>query len=187
MLGRWVGLTLVAGALGCGGAIGGGSPVSCPVVLESCPPVEPANGAPCLARGDAWYCEYGDDPNLACDMVATCDPTTGWFVQSLGSGYCPSTLSAGCPASYAEAIAGGSTPCTPGATQFACWYPEGYCGCSEQGTVTCSPPAAAGCPSVRPRAGSACGAPCTVWGRGACDGESMKCVCGTWQPIECYD
>jgi hypothetical protein len=47
--------------------------------------------------------------------------------------------------------------------------------------------AGAGCPAARPLAGTACSAPCTKWGSGICDGQSMACRCGTWQPVQCTE
>jgi hypothetical protein len=162
--------------------------ISCPAVLESCPATPPTFGSPCAARGSAAICEYGDDPWYACDTVAFCDPTLVWhvFPTNLSGLGCPTTLPAECPLSYAE-LSGGLTGCASPSERIECRYPEGTCYCAPNGDVSCTPPAPAGCPTTRPRAGTACSAPCTTWGTGICDGQSMKCVCGTWQPVVCTD
>lgn len=41
---------------------------------------------------------------------------------------------------------------------------EGTCYCAPSGDFSCAAPAQAGCPAARPRAGTACSAPCTTWG-----------------------
>lgn len=169
------------GVLGCLN----GNEITCPAVIESCPPTLPADGAPCSARGSAAFCEYGDDPWYGCDTIAYCDSQGGWYTLAPREPNCPSTLPSGCAASFAEAMAGGQDCASALYGQLTCRYPEGICACMSAGTINCTPPAAAGCPATRPRAGAACSAPCTTWGRGTCDGESMKCVCGTWQTVQC--
>lgn len=171
------------GVLGCQN----GNEVTCPAVVQSCPPTLPTNGAPCTARGSAAFCEYGDDPWYGCDTVAYCDSQGGWYTIAPRETDCPSTLASGCAASFAEAMSGGENCASAVYGHLACRYPEGICSCMAAGSVSCTPPAAVDCLATRPRAGAACSAPCTTWGRGTCDGESMKCVCGTWQPIQCTE
>jgi hypothetical protein len=163
----------------------GGNEVTCPAALEACPPALPASGAACTARGSAALCEYGDDPWFDCNTIAYCDSQGGWYTVAPRTPDCPSTLPSGCPASFAEAASDGQGACASAPDGLlTCRYPEGTCSCTAGG-LTCPAPAAAGCPAARPHAGTACSAPCTTWGSGVCDGESMKCVCGTWQPIQC--
>jgi len=174
-------VVVVAGAGGCHSD----NQVSCPAVLEACPATVPTQGAPCTPRGAASLCEYGEDPWFDCNTIAYCDSQGGWYLVAPSEPDCPTTLPSGCPASFAEARSGGQDACASAPDgQLNCLYPEGYCLCTAAG-LTCSAPAAAGCPAARPRAGTACSGPCTIWGRGTCDGQSMKCVCGTWQPVQC--
>lgn len=157
----------------------------CPETLARCPATVPANGAPCT--GVTAGCEYGDDPQYQCNQLALCG-LEGWVVQSAGGGpSCPTSLPAECPASFAEALAPAGCP-SSSANETVCRYPEGMCSCQPaQATFTCKSPAGPGCPAARPHAGTPCGPPCTLWGSGTCDGESMKCRCGVWQLVECYD
>jgi hypothetical protein len=49
---------------------------------------------------------------------------------------------------------------------------------------------AAGCPATRPRTGTPCSTGpggCASWGPGSCDGASLTCACGVWQPVYCQD
>lgn len=169
-------LLISAGLVGCHSD----NEVSCPAALQPCPATLPAAGTPCTPRGSAALCEYGDDPWQNCNTFAYCDSAGAWYTVAPSEPDCPTTLPSGCPASFAGAAGG---PC--GST-LSCRYPEGSCSCSAAG-LTCTAPAAAGCPATRPRVGSPCSAPCTTWGSGFCDGYSMKCVCGTWQPIQCTE
>jgi hypothetical protein len=178
----WVFIVAAVGVLGCRD----GNEITCPAVLESCPPTLPTDGAPCTPRGSAAICEYGDDPWYGCDAVAYCDSNGGWHTVTADPN-CPSKLAPGCAASFAEAMSGGQDCASAPFGRLTCRYPEGICSCMSAGSVSCTPPAAVGCPATRPRAGSACTGFCRIWGRGTCDGESMKCVCGTWQSVECSD
>ncbi|HEX3905279.1 MAG TPA: hypothetical protein VH853_20805 [Polyangia bacterium] len=172
-----------AGVLGCQN----GNEVTCPALLAACPATLPSMGAPCTARGLAAVCEYGDDPWYGCNTVAYCDSQGGWHTVISSEPDCPTTMPSGCPASFAEAMSGGQSTCALAPDgELTCRYPEGACGCTAAG-FTCSAPASAGCPATRPHAGTACAAPCMTWGSGICDGQSMKCLCGTWQPIQCTE
>jgi hypothetical protein len=179
---RWVFLVAAVVAVGCRG----GNEISCPAVLESCPATPPTSGAPCAARGPAAACEYGEDPYYYCDPIAVCDLSMTWYVPQTDASAlgCPTTLPSACPPTFAG-LASGQTACAPAPERVTCRYPEGTCYCAPNGDVSCTAPAAAGCPATRPRAGTACSAPCTTWGSGTCDGQSMKCVCGVWQPVQC--
>src|SRR5450631_221635 len=180
---RWGFLVAAVGVLGCRS----GNEIICPAVLEDCPPTLPTYGTPCTERGSAALCEYGDDPWYGCNTVAYCDAQGGWYTVASSDPDCPTTLSSGCPASFAEATSSGQSACASAPYgQMTCRYPEGNCRCTVGG-LTCTAPAAAGCPATRPQVGTACSAPCTTWGSGVCDGQSMKCLCGTWQPIQCSE
>lgn len=178
---RWVFLVAIVVAVGCRN----GNEISCPAVLESCPTTAPTFGEACTPRGSAAICEYGDDPWYDCDTIAFCDPTLVWhvFPTNLTGLGCPTTLPSECPPTFAE-LASGQTGCAPSSEGVTCRYPDGTCTCASGG-VSCTAPAKAGCPAARPRAGTPCSDPCTTWGSGVCDGQSMQCVCGTWQPIQC--
>ncbi len=149
---------------------GGGTGPACPV---SPPPL----GGACLTLG--LECEYGSDPNPACDQLVQCT-SSGW--QSAGG---PTTCTGGtCPATYAQVPVGQS--CVP--TNLTCDYPEGTCICSlGTGPIGTSPhwicwPATSGCPSPRPRIGSPCGQPGLSCDYGACaGGVELECKDGTWQ------
>src|SRR5690349_20333799 len=105
---RWGLLVAAAVAIGCGG----GSQVSCPATLESCPATVPTAGTACQERGSAYLCEYGDDPSYGCNAVAYCDPSSGWIVQpAIGGPGCPTMLASACPASFAEAMSGSQSAC----------------------------------------------------------------------------
>jgi hypothetical protein len=180
---RWGFLVVTVAVLGCRS----GNEITCPAVLEACPPTLPTPGTPCTVRGSAALCEYGNDPWYGCNTVAYCDSQGGWYTVASSESDCPTTLPSGCAGSFAEAMSGGQNCASAPYGQLTCRYPEGTCSCESLGSLSCTPPAAAGCPATRPHVGSACSAPCTTWGEGTCDGESMKCVCGTWQPIECTE
>src|SRR4051812_21064550 len=174
-------------------ACNSGGQATCPAVPATCPSVVPTNGAPCTGSSSVGGCEYGSDSNYTCGTTAMCDPRYGWSVQTLSDGLqCPTVLPSSCPASFVDAEAASpQLACASLPTNLSCLYPEGRCSCSQGLTVlTCTPPAPAGCPAARPRAGTPCSAEagsCTAWGTGICDGQSMVCRCGFWQPVFCYD
>jgi hypothetical protein len=180
---RWGFLVAAVGVLGCQS----GNEITCPAVLEACPATLPTAGTPCAPRGSANLCEYGDDPSYYCNTFAYCDSQGAWYTVAPSGPDCPTIQQSGCPASYAETMSGGQNACASAPYgSLHCYYPEGYCSCTGAG-LSCTAPAAADCPATRPHAGTACAAPCTTWGSGHCDGESMKCVCGTWQLIFCTE
>jgi hypothetical protein len=184
-------LLAVAAAFGPGGCSRGGQ-AACPAVLPTCPSTVPTSGAPCPGSSPVGGCEYGSDPSYTCGTIATCDPRSGWFVQTLSDGLqCPTVLPSSCPPSFAEAA--GASPqlaCASLPANLTCLYPEGRCSCYPGLTVlTCPAAVPSGCPAARPRSGTPCSTagPCTSWGTGICDGQSMICRCGLWQPVFCYD
>jgi hypothetical protein len=152
-----------------------------------CPASPPAANASC---GAEMACEYGSDPDVTCDTVATC-ASGAWSVRDAPGTPCADALGAGCPASYA-ALTQQST-CTAVGIGTQCDYPEARCSCATQcGLVgrpeafwCCpdAPSAAAGCPSTRPRLGSTCSSDGTVCDYGGCGGNiTLACKGATWQP-----
>ena len=77
-----------------------------------CPRSVPTAGTPCSAGifADGLYglaCEYGTDPSLSCDTLATCAAGT-WKVNPQTGIPCTTTNSAACPASFGDVTNGGS-------------------------------------------------------------------------------
>lgn len=152
-----------------------------------CPASAPASNGACSGT---IACEYGSDPDVSCDTVATC--TSGeWFVRPASGTPCGTSLDPSCPATYAG-ISQQSTCSSAGAQ---CSYPEARCSCQTHcGMVGrpeafwCCPDAPAGtpgCPSPRPRLGSACSSDAAVCDYGGCSGNvTLKCTAGTWQPTQ---
>jgi hypothetical protein len=158
----------------------------CPDALSGCPATMPTVGAPCRGISPSGGCEYGDDPSHACNTIFVCDAQAGWSVDNhYHQPSCPTMLGPLCPATFAEAQ---TAACDAMPTNSpTCTYPEGTCRCSSgQATFTCTPPAAPGCPSARPRTGTPCSGSCT-WGAGTCDYESAICACGVWQLVQCLE
>ena len=173
---------------GGGSGSGSGGPTSGP-----CPSTAPSAGSTCGAALSGDGCEYGDDPNLSCNTVATCSGGSWTVKASDGSPTCPTPAATGaCPASYAAAQTTGA--CTQ--SGLACAYPQGRCECAE---ATGGPPTVgpqkiewlcddppSGCPSPRPKVGSAC-AQSGSCSYGACTipgGVTLACTGGTWQVSE---
>ena len=154
---------------------GPGSDASPPV----CPAAPPVVGATCKDLGEE--CEYGASATTACNKVYKCE-STGWRTEA-PSGACPVST---CPASYGMVDV--AATCAPsGAT---CAYAEGTCTCAppSPATVPSEPdqwqcfPAQTGCPSPRPKLGSACAtSTATSCNYGACaDGVELVCRGGIW-------
>jgi len=156
----------------------------------SCPAAAPTDGSAC---DGAIECEYGVDPDLRCDTLVTCESGAWTTTQTPSSANCSSTNSAACPSTNTGL--GGA--CTSVGT--TCVYPEERCACatrcgmlgflgadggpSAQWCCPDAPPSTPGCPSVRPRVGSACsgGGVCDY---GFCSGNvALECTAGTWQPF----
>jgi hypothetical protein len=167
-----------------GGTDGGPGP--------DCPASPPQLGAACGHQG--VQCEYGGDPRWTCNEVASC-ASGKWDYMMSENPWCPTgDNSPDCPATYAEAQAGGAcsvtgTSCNysePGATRF--------CSCVEFGPILLDggPPGnwmcsavQPGCPPERPRLGQACSQPslsCSYDSCGVPDGLSVECSAqtGTW-------
>ena len=169
-----------------GGSSGTSGGSSSGGLVADCPTSPPSQGAACSKKG--LECEYGTDVNLRCNTLATCDAS--WIVTQPQSG-CPTPPPGpSCPASYAS-VPKGST-CAAATT---CSYPEGNCACEiycgPQGPVgrvcdagtpltwQCTG-ASAGCPAIRPHAGTACTQDQQVCQYGDCSDPSMRCQNGAW-------
>lgn len=157
-----------------GSGSGGGS--SSGGGVSPCPPTPPGSGTACTTNGAA--CEYGTNPNPACNEIVDCMSGT-WEGSGMGM-QCPTGT---CPASYAD-VPQGQT-CMP--SGLDCSYPQGQCNCSftsPSGTGTmptwhCFTPQ--GCPEPRPRLGDACTQEGLSCDYGACTGGiSETCAGGFW-------
>ena len=122
-------------------------------LIAACPPSPPQNGAACAwpgAEEALATCEYGGDPDLACNTLSIC--TNGQWVTTppTPTEGCPTSKpgSNGCPSAYPVAEAA----CT-GAT--VCGYPDGLCVCAS--SVWQCEALIPGCPEPRPPAGAPCG------------------------------
>lgn len=143
-----------------------------------CPAGMPTAGSACSPSGIS--CEYGNDPNPACDSIVTCQGSAGWSAPPPGVHCMPGT----CPASYADVPQGMN--CSP--QGLDCGYPQGQCNCAPRVPLSgpnpvwqCSTPAS-GCPEPRPREGSACTSPGLTCDYGACTGGvSLECSDGYWR------
>jgi hypothetical protein len=163
-----------------------------------CPQLVPEAGTACGTGGFDESCEYGDAASSHCNTQAQCWGDAGWHVVSPAfaddAGFCPTSLPAACPGTFAVASAADAGVACP--SSFTCQYPEGICGCilgpnADQGPPwrwSCSVPVR-GCPPARPRWGTACTTPMTCRYSGGCNGELMGddavCACGIWQLIDC--
>jgi hypothetical protein len=165
---------------GIGGPDGGG-PLS-----SSCPATPPSSGGACSV---SLECEYGVDPDVDCDTVATC-MSGQWQIRAAPGTPCSTALGPDCPASYSALDQ--SMTCSPVGT--ACAYPEARCGCAthcdmfgRQTPFWCcddAPPTTPACPSPRPRIGSSCTTNGTTCDYGGCTGNvALQCTSGTWQPV----
>jgi hypothetical protein len=150
-----------------------------------CPAAPPSSGTSCSGT---LACEYGADPDVSCDTVATCESGT-WDLEPAPATPCSTVLDPTCPASYAALLS--SKTCEPVGT--SCTYAEARCSCATHcdmvGMSTpfwcCpdGPSGVAGCPSPRPRLGSSCANEGTVCDYGGCTGNvTLQCSGGTWQP-----
>jgi hypothetical protein len=166
-----------------------GAPVGNLVV--DCPAAAPSTGSTCSDR--ALDCEYGSDWNPACNTVAQCwrgGPLDGtWQVQAPAGAATPcptpTVLAAGCP----QAAPAPASSCD--AVGVLCPYPAGTCLCHETTSsasppVTtrqwaCTGPPGAGCPSLRPRIGSACSHEGLSCNYAVCSvGGGVYCSGGVW-------
>jgi hypothetical protein len=153
-----------------GGSSGGGTP---------CPSQSPQVGAACPLVG--LQCEYGSDPNPACDTLCTCE-ASGWSARPPA----PACAAGTCPASYSAVPQRKS--CTPAGLD--CAYPEGQCNCADTLPVSTGGPVwqctmpSSGCPEPRPDIGSPCSQPGQSCDYGACaGGAAVECNEGRWQEM----
>jgi hypothetical protein len=167
---------------------GGKEPLGTPIgtLVAACPTSRPESGMSCNAVSGV-ICEYGNDPNWACNEVFYCSPPEScmseaacaqfaWMPYAVGPMKCPSpplVVGPGCPASHAEAAKGGD--CSKEAD--VCAYSEGICACAA-GVWACAMPES-GCPLLRPRIGSPCPNPNLTCNYGVCPGypEDAVFVC----------
>ena len=182
------------GGGGGGGDSGGG--VSDAGLVPACPKIAPADGTACSKPG--LECEYGSDPNIECNTVARCQGSY-WSTAASRGGECPTPPpgSKSCASTYAQVPVGEACPYQG----LECGYPEGYCVCTEpfsgpprldasnSQVWVCDTPSQ-GCPSPRPRTGSACSAQGQYCDYGGCSlpgGVVMQCESGIWteQQIAC--
>jgi hypothetical protein len=153
----------------------------CGFVPPGCPPTAPTPGTPC-GTPSAGACEYGDDPNIACNTVFECT-SGGWVLEQGAFGEnqqasCPTI----CPPSFPGAVDGG-VACPSTELDLACVYPEGVCACL--GDWQCGS-LSSDCPATRPRAGTPCDVDggCQTWGFD-CGSDTMRCTCGVWSLSVC--
>jgi len=141
-------------------------------------------------------CEFGDDPLVQCNALASCGVDGAWIVSGppdVGDSGCPTVLPPACPSTFAAAE-DASVACSP--SLLFCTYPDGMCACDPDGFTpdggayayawTCSAPPASGCPSTRPRFGTACtGASTCAYTTYPCGSYESACSCGAWRRAEC--
>lgn len=173
------GATPTLGGSGDGGG-GGGGPTACP----SSPPV---SNASCSGT---YACEYGTDPDVSCDTLATCS-SGHWLVRPAGGGAsCSTALDPSCPATFGALSQ--QSLCKPEGT--LCSYDVARCICAthcglvgKPEAAWCCPDAPPGgnCPSPRPRIGASCSSAGTVCDYGSCGGNvALQCTGGMWQATE---
>jgi hypothetical protein len=197
----WAALGFVfAGMVACGGAVidplqdggngndsgpGPGSDAGSPY----CPSTQPAEGSSCSV--EQMFCEYGNDPNMQCNVIAQCS-LGHWTVMKPG-GQCPTPPNpSACPATFASVPVGQHCGTLVGTT---CDYPQGFCGCavpqmgpypedaSAVAIWTCDSPEP-GCPMPRPKLGTSCtqeGLQCDYSPCSLPTGASLVCQSGAWQ------
>jgi hypothetical protein len=159
------------------GASSGSSSGSAP-----CPASQPPPGPSCT--DDGLECEYGSNPDLSCNSLATCEKSL-WTYASMDPN-CPINT---CPLTYDRITPGGH--CDPAGS--SCGYPAGTCSCGSEGPPMISidggfggptwhcMAATAACPSPRPRIGTPCSGSQSC-DYGACAGGiALTCTNGTWQ------
>lgn len=144
-----------------------------------CPKNQPTQGAACSLA--TLQCEYGSDPRVSCNVVATCNSSHQWMVVATDL-FCSTDGGAACPAKQADVPVGQS--CSP--LNLLCEYPDGLCGCTriahQYDRWVCDKPNPQ-CPYPRPRLGTACTQDQQSCDYGSCTalgGIVEKCVGGTW-------
>lgn len=164
--------------------VGVDAPAVEPAWSRVCPRERPLSGDPCTSN--FLTCEYGDDPNVACNAVFEC--TGGSWRGSLPSGVTCPTPGSGDAACPAFDLALDTTcdhlgaMCAYGSGLCACSAKPGYGGALRWGCI----PLPAGCPSTRPRLGATCALEGRVCDYGECYsrigyvGPQVKCQDGAW-------
>jgi hypothetical protein len=139
-----------------------------------CPATLPAMGASC-SLSDV-YCEYG------CGNVVVCADGSWGGAVTFGTPACDAGPNpAACPAGLSQIMPGAGCPSVE-----TCSFATGACSCDfpsdprpdASSTWSCFPET--GCPSPRPRVGSACGTSGMRCDYEAC-GSSQACTGGVWQ------
>ena len=190
-----------SGATSGGGTSGTTTSGGSDTLSARCPASAPPDGSAC-SSGAGVTCEYGGQgPFLACATVARCGADAKWSTR-IPDATCKGVQSANesaCPSSYAALGAGDACPAS---LQGSCAFPEGVCECAscfspDAGAMgptkawSCARwPEPQGCPTPRPRAGSACaveGQDCNYVN--FCAAVSLglphvKCESGVWQEQE---
>jgi hypothetical protein len=143
----------------------------------ACPASPPTVGGTCPIQGAE--CEYGSNPNSACNQVFLCSDKSEWTLETGST--CPTGT---CPATYSDVPQNMS--CTPNGLD--CAYSQGQCNCTMSlpivggATWKCFDPN--GCPEPRPDLGT----PCTgsqSCDYGACNGGiEVECADGYWKQEE---
>src|SRR5580658_370205 len=149
-----------------------------------CPTGEPPAGLLCAP--DGLECEYGSNPDLACNSLAECEKSVWSYLNGTGAN-CPINS---CPLTYDRITEGGH--CEPAGS--SCGYPAGTCSCGSEGLIISSldgsvvgptwhcVAATPACPSPRPRLGTTCPTDGQFCDYGACAGGiAIQCTAGTWQ------
>ena len=151
-----------------------------------CPATPYGGGTPCTGTTS---CEYGSDPNIACDTLSICAQGV-WQTVSPSPGFaCPTRApgESGCPTAYP----GTGPACSPLA--LSCAYAEGLCICGPPGSGDPLPPDDAGvswacndpgpgCPEPRPAAGSVCQDNEMTCDYGV-ENLALQCTNGRWVAI----
>jgi len=156
----------------------------------SCPASPASVGQACdIPDLPDLQCEYGDSPwSVGCDTVLQCNAGTWAVAQPDAESGCqprPAANPAACPSPYV--YPGPTAACSPAGT--SCEYPAGAgCSCATQSgttTWTCFPQA--GCPTSRPRLGTACSgtAASNCWYLSKGCGYIENCIQGFWQGGDC--
>jgi hypothetical protein len=162
---------------------------------SGCPSAMPAAGTACSEATES--CEYGDDPQITCDTVMTCDGMAWQKTQSPATTGCSKQNPSGCPATYAAVSGEMGQSCGP---MVSCYYAEARCSCEQicldacietfdggpnPNTWFCDVPSTTGCPIPRPRLGTACTGDMQLCDYGGCEGNvTLQCQAGTWLAIQ---
>jgi hypothetical protein len=155
---------------------------SADALANVCPISRPTAGAECAVSD--IDCEYGSDPELACDTLMDC-LDGGWASSGPADAGCATTNSALCPAMFSAITQDGACAIDAGGLAgVECYYPEARCWCSlgtAPATWQCDTDTSTSCPEPRPRIGSPCEATDVAL---ACNYASCLvqiCRLGSWQ------